>query len=42
MMCRAVVPYLSEYMDTATAKKVAQDFLDQSFHGDPEQGEGGH
>ena len=25
------MPYLAEYMDTATAKKVAQDFLDQSF-----------
>ena len=28
---QAVVPYLAEYMDTATAKKVAQDFLDQSY-----------
>ncbi len=25
------VPYLSEYMETTAAKKVAQDFLDQSF-----------
>ena len=28
---QTVVPYLAEYMDTTTAKKVAQDFLDQSY-----------
>ena len=32
MWCaQTVVPYLAEYMDTTTAKKVAQDFLDQSY-----------
>lgn len=28
---QSTVPYLSEYMEAAVAKKVAQDFLDQSF-----------
>ena len=28
---QSTVPYLSEYMESAVAKKVAQDFLDQSF-----------